>query len=85
MKMPVDRLKNQSEFGINVSPGTHQETALRVLANNPETAYRPSQIEKETDIPSGSGPKVMNRLAENEVVESIDGYYFVVEDHLSEV
>ncbi len=83
--MPVDRLKDQREADLDIQPGSNQESALRLLATTPDTAYKPSEIEDETEIPEGSGPKVLSRLSDKSLVGSEKGYYYVNNEKLSDI
>ena len=85
MPMEIERLEQRKETGITIDPDSNKARALAFLAADEHQGYTPSEIATRTDIATGSAPKTMQRLREQGLVISIDGYYFIPGDKLPKV
>lgn len=85
MATPVSELKKRSQASLDIKLESNQAAALRVLAAEPDQAFPPSEIEKRTKIPEGSGSKVLSRLARKGAADNLEGHYFVNREKLEEI
>lgn len=84
-KVPVEELQRRADEEFPVSPGTNEEAALRHLAVNADTAYRPRALADETEIAPNSVGKTLDRLYRKGLLDRHDGYYFVVQERVDEI
>ncbi|MDT3434677.1 hypothetical protein [Haloarcula sp. 1CSR25-25] len=80
MPIHINDLKAQAEEGISVTPGTQKAEVLRVLVTHPEMAFTPKDIATHADIPADNAPTVCKRLAEKELANTENGYYYLPQD-----
>lgn len=80
MPMHVDDLKAQAEEGVSVTPGTQKAKVLRVLVTHPEMAFSPKEVATYADIPANNAPTVCKRLAEMDLANTENGYYYLPQD-----
>ena len=53
---------------------------LAVLVDNPDLAFSASELAELTEVPPGSVSKTLSRLANDELVRRIDGYWAATDD-----
>jgi hypothetical protein len=80
MVTPITELKKQAETGLQISPGTQNAQALRVLVQNPEMAFKPKEIAKRAEFPPANAPTVCQRLVEKGVAVNENEHYYLVQD-----
>lgn len=80
MAMQITDLEAQAEAGLSITPGTQKAAVLRVLVNNPEMAFTPSEIADRSDIPAANAPMVCRRLADMGAASNRNGHYYLPQD-----
>ena len=69
---------------LPVGPGTNAHELLAVLVDNPDLAFSASELAELTEVPPGSVSKTLSRLANDELVRRIDGYWAATDDVAAE-
>lgn len=85
MPTPVDDLQARRDAEFPVSPGTNEEEALRFLALNPEHGWAPKEVASQTGVARSSVNKTLARLYEKDLVDRVEGLYFVKPARVDEV
>ena len=80
MAMQIADLEAQAEAGLSITPGTQKAAVLRVLVDNPELAFTPSEIADRADIPAANAPTVCRRLADMGAASNRNGHYYLPQD-----
>lgn len=79
--MPIDIERFETEPGdsLRAHGPTNAETLLAFLASNPDQAFTPKEIHRETPIPRGSVGVVLSRLEERELIRHRGEYWALAE------
>jgi DNA-binding MarR family transcriptional regulator len=80
MPRDVEDIKTQAETDLSINPNTQKADVLRILVENPETAFRPSELADHADIPTGSASTVCSRLAEMGAAVNDHGHYYLPQE-----
>ncbi|MEZ3145152.1 hypothetical protein [Halobaculum sp. MBLA0143] len=75
--IPVEELQRRERAELSITPGTNKDEALRFLAANRDSAFRPREVAAETDVPANSVGKVLERLESDGLVTNIGEHYSV--------
>lgn len=79
MPTPVTELRQQCDPTAAVTSGGTGELLLQELAENPETAYTPTELAARIDAEVTEAEPVLDRLVDTGVVHTLDGHYFVTD------
>lgn len=79
--MPIDinRFEQGDEAKLRATGHTNGERILVFLASNPEHAYTPKEIHRETDVPRGSVGVVLSRLEGRGLVRHRGDYWAIAD------
>jgi len=79
--MPIDIRTFEERSAERLGDGLSQpERVLSFLAANPDKAFQPVEIARETDVPKNSINAVLSRLEERELVRHKGRYWAITDD-----
>jgi hypothetical protein len=85
--MPVKlAARDDPDTTFPVKPNTNEACALRYLVMHEGYGFSPAELAEETDIPTGSAPKTLQRLLEKEIIkQTTDGYYYAPPEQIEQL
>ena len=74
--MPIDLREHDPDDPITVRPGTNKAEIIKLLYEDTNLGYTPSEIQSELDIPRGSVSTTLSRLCHEGLIgKTNDGLY----------
>ncbi|MFB6181191.1 MAG: MarR family transcriptional regulator [Candidatus Nanohalobium sp.] len=80
MPIAIDEFESQPEKVLNLDESSQAYKVLEFLAENPDKAFTPKEIGRETGIKKGSIGTVLSRLEDRNFVRHKGKYWAIVED-----
>jgi Mn-dependent DtxR family transcriptional regulator len=78
--MPIDLREHDSDDPITVRPGTNKAEIIKLLYEDTNLGYTPSEIQNNLDIPRGSVSTTLSRLSDEGLIgKTNDGLYHGLE------
>jgi DNA-binding MarR family transcriptional regulator len=76
--MPIHLDSHEPE--VDLTPGTRKSDIVKVLYENPDLGFKPSEIQNILDIPPGTATTTLSRLkSEDYIGRTEDSYYHALE------